>query len=297
MRSLYLRARVAVKAIGLLFLFSILISPFLTGCSGVSALGIRGESSGRNLLELGFEREYVSAQGFNLLTYRKIEAPGKPVKIYIEGDGSAWLSRRRFSDDPTPREPIALYLAAKDPAANVAYIARPGQFPENGIVKCDPTYWSARRFSPEVIAAISEAIDRIKLYAGAEHIELIGYSGGGALAVLVAARRDDVISLRTVAGNLDHEGLSVYHKTSPLHGSLNPIDYALSVKKIPQRHFAGAKDKVIPVEIIRRFAKASGDNECNNVVLVKDCGHSKGWVKAWPGIIADNSWASRESRP
>ena len=247
-----------------------------------------------DLKEKGFEKKYVNVKGFELLTFRRIKASNEPVRIYIEGDGRAWASRRRFSDDPTPREPIALYLAAKDRAANVAYIARPGQFPENDSVKCDPTYWSTRRFSPEAIAAISEAIDIIKLDAGADRIELIGYSGGAAVAVLVAARRDDVISLITIAGNLDHEALSAYHNTSPLKGSLNPIDYAVQVKDIPQRHFAGAKDKVVPVGIIRRFAKISGDADCKNVILVENCGHNNGWVEAWPEIFYRDTSQFRE---
>ena len=284
MQIFSLKSRIALKATGLLFLFNVFISCFLSGCFVPE---IKDPAFLHGLNRRGFEKKYVNANGFKLLTLRKISNPNEPVRIYIEGDGRAWISRRRFSDDPTPREPIALYLAAEDPSANVAYIARPGQFPESGSTECEPVYWSTRRFSPEVIDAMSEAINGIKLDVGADRVELVGYSGGAAITVLVAAKRDDVKGLITVAGNLDHEALSAYHKTSPLEGSLNAVDYAVSVKNIPQRHFAGEKDKVVPVFIIRRFAEASGDVYCRSVIVVKRCGHNDGWVETWHDIAVD----------
>ena len=41
-------------------------------------------------------------------------------------------------------------------------------------------------------------------------IHLIGYSGGGAIAVLTASRREDVLSVRTIAANLDHSAHELY---------------------------------------------------------------------------------------
>lgn len=46
------------------------------------------------------------------------------------------------------------------------------------------------RFSEEVVASISQAIDRLQAAAGAKSVEFIGYSGG-------AARRHDVGSVVT----------------------------------------------------------------------------------------------------
>ena len=277
--------------LGFILLCAVVIAQALiVGCSTISAHGNRLYSADDIVGKSGFKREYVEAGNFTLLTYQKISKQGECVRIYIEGDGNAWKTKKQLSDDPTPRQPVALYLACEDPYDNIIYIARPGQFLENSRIKCNPTYWSTRRFSPEVVDVVNKIIDRIKVGAGADFIELVGYSGGAAIAVLVAAKRDDVAELITIAGNLDHEALSAYHKTSPLDGSLNPIDYALSVKNIPQRHFAGAKDKVVPLGIIKKFAKTSGDTKCKSVILVKDCGHNKGWVKAWGTIISENNW-------
>jgi len=55
------------------------------------------------------------------------------------------------------------------------------------------------RFAPEVINSFSRAIDTLKEKSGAKYVELVGYSGGGAIAVLVAAGRSDVVGVRTVA--------------------------------------------------------------------------------------------------
>lgn len=38
------------------------------------------------------------------------------LRVYIEGDRHAWLSRTRLCADPTPHNPVALKLALADPA-------------------------------------------------------------------------------------------------------------------------------------------------------------------------------------
>ena len=173
---------------------------------------------------------------------------------------------------------MALELAAEDPAANVAYIARPGQYTETGAPGCDASYWDNRRFSEEVIAAVNSAVAVILKKSGSDKIELVGYSGGGAVAVLVAARRSDVISLRTLAGNLDPDAVNKYHKVSRLEGSLNPIDYAEKVRNIPQRHFAGSRDKVVPPFIARSFVEREGDGGQERITVVEVAGTQKaGW--------------------
>ncbi len=63
------------------------------------------------------------------------------------------------------------------------------------------------------------AIDKLKQKYNSEKLQLIGYSGGGAVVTLVASQRSDVISLVTIAGNLDHQTWTKHHKVSPLTGS------------------------------------------------------------------------------
>jgi dienelactone hydrolase len=257
----------------------------IAGCSTISVLGGRSCRADAIANKAGFEKEYIEAGNFTLLTYKKITKPGESVRIYIEGDGNAWETKRRLSDDPTPRQPIALYLASDDPSANIVYIARPGQFSQNDYMACDPAYWSSKRFSPEVIDSFNEVIDKVKTVAGAPSIELVGYSGGGAIAVLAAAKRSDVAALRTVAGNLDHKALCEYHRVSALKGSLNPIDSAAAIKKIPQRHFVGSKDSVVPAPIARSFVDRQGNGKLDRVTVVNGATHSKGWPERWKDLL------------
>jgi pimeloyl-ACP methyl ester carboxylesterase len=119
-----------------------------------------------------------------------------------------------------------LALAAHDPAKKVVYLARPCQFNDFDLTPCDSAYWSNNRFSQEVIEAMNCAVSSFMRKMHAQKINLIGYSGGAAVAALLAARRHDVVSLRTVAGNLDHNFVNHYHEVDAMPESLNVIDIA-----------------------------------------------------------------------
>ena len=255
---------------------------FVSGCATLSGALDPRVTADAIALKSGFVKESIPTQRFTLAAYTHWATPGQPLTIYIEGDGRAWLSRNHLSDDPTPVHPLVLSLAALDPSPNVAYLARPCQYTEEG--PCDPSYWSNKRFSEEVIASMNQAVDRLKLEAQAAKVHLIGYSGGGAVAVLLTARRTDVISLRTIAGNLDHEAVNRAHGVSSLDGSLNPIDYAAKVSRIPQEHLIGTKDKVIPLSVTQAFVKKANNASCVKITEVPDATHSSGWGAVWPRI-------------
>ena len=82
----------------------------------------------------------IKAGDFALMTYQRFDKRLDNISIYIEGDGRAWETKYRLSEDPTPSNPVALRLAAVDPAANIAYIARPGQYPLSGFPAYDSKY-------------------------------------------------------------------------------------------------------------------------------------------------------------
>ena len=230
------------------------------------------------------QRETLPAGPFNLTTFVRIGAPHEPLHIYIEGDGHAWQSRGEPALDPTPRQAMGLKLAARDPAANVVYLARPCQFAGHDS-HCDVAYWTGRRYSREVIAAMSGAVSHYAALAPGSAIHLIGYSGGGTLAVLIAAQRGDIASIRTVAGNLDVDEVMRLHAVSPMPLSVNPIDQAYRVATIPQIHFSGSADRVVPAAIAERFARAAG-GECVQTRIVVGMGHESRWDERWPALLA-----------
>jgi hypothetical protein len=233
----------------------------------------------------GLTKEYIKAGDFTLLSYQRFNKLSDTLNIYIEGDGRAWETKHRLSADPTPSNPVALKLASVDPANNVAYISRPGQYSPTGSPKCNSKYWSGYRFAPEVINSFSSAIDILKEKSGVKYIKLIGYSGGGAIAVLVAARRNDVSALVTVAGNLNPKAFCAYHHVTQLDGSLDPMDVAKTVAHIPQRHFVGSKDKIIPITIVESFVKMEGDKDSERVTIVEGVSHNNGWQKRWNELL------------
>ncbi|MFH1691665.1 MAG: alpha/beta hydrolase [Candidatus Omnitrophota bacterium] len=257
----------------------------ILGCAVLPVFKDRRSVADDVVAKTGFVKEYIKAGDFILMTYQKFNRSSDSVSIYIEGDGRAWENKHQLSDDPTPSNPVALRLAVVDSADNVAYVARPGQYFLLGLSECDSKYWSGQRFSPEVVESFNKIIDLLKEKSSAKNIELIGYSGGGAIAVLVAAERDDVITLRTVGGNLNTDALCAYHHVSQLDGSLNPLDVAQKVAYIPQRHFVGSKDKVVPSEVVESFVEKEGDRCFERITVVEGASHNGGWHKRWKELL------------
>lgn len=273
-----------------LFLISldlaVLVCLLLAGCG---AMPSERFAKARGLADAGrmVERD-IAAPPFVLRSYARIGDPASgTARLYIEGDGLAWLSRSRPSPDPTPINPVALSLAKADPAANVIWLARPCQYhlSTNGKL-CPSGYWQAARFAPEAIAAMNGAIDELKRIHKLRRLELVGFSGGGAVALLLAARRSDVASVRTVAGTLDTDAFTRLHQVSPMSASLNPAASAPRLAAIPQRHFVGAEDKIVPADIYRSYRAAAGPGATASIAMIAGASHEEGWVERWPELVA-----------
>lgn len=233
----------------------------------------------------GLNSQNLPTAFFELRSWQRISDPAQPVRVYIEGDGFAWVSRTRPSDDPTPRQPTGLTLAAADTSANVLYLARPCQFigpplPAN----CGVTWWTDNRFSPQVVQAMNEALSQALRPWPGMPIELVGYSGGGAIAALIAARRDDVRSLRTVAGNLDVAYVNAAHHVSAMPHALSAIDVAPQLAHLPQIHFTGSADTTVPPVTARRFQQAAG-GQCVRIEEVQGMAHGSDWAAVWPSLL------------
>jgi hypothetical protein len=266
------------KCIALLLAYSV-----LTGCN---QLQTRIDSAEALATDHGLTKITLQTETFGLVSYQSVAKAGAVATFYIEGDGLAWLSRKRVSQNPTPKNPVALRLALADPSTNVIYLARPCQYVDLKIERnCRSDYWTTKRFAPEVVASMDEAITQIKRRTNIDKIRLVGYSGGGTIAAILAATRDDVIDLRTVAGNLDVDMFARYHKVTQLFGSMNPVDFADTLTSMPQIHFVGEKDDIITRPItesyINSLKKYDVDLRCVRVEQVKSASHANGWESAW----------------
>lgn len=208
------------------------------------------------------------------------------LTLYIEGDGLAWLTSSQPSTDPTPANPLALRLALAQPDGNAVYLARPCQFLANQ-PSCQRRYWTDARFAEEVIAAMGQAVERLKAKTGARELILVGYSGGAAVALLLAARRQDVRQVISVAGNLDHAAWTAHHKVSPLQRSLNPTSQRQILASVPQVHLVGAQDKITPPELARQFILAYPSETPAGLMLFPDYDHACCWARWWPQLWRD----------
>lgn len=107
--------------------------------------------------------------------------------VLIEGDGAPWITRTRPPINPTPKKPIIRQLARQlNDKSNrqVLYVARPCQYPEFTIAKCKVSDWTNERFSNRNVKAL---IDEISYQIpSASKVTIIGYSGGGVMALQVA---------------------------------------------------------------------------------------------------------------
>jgi hypothetical protein len=231
---------------------------------------------------------------FTLTSYQRNTAPSPICHIYIEGDGNSWKTKHRLSNNPTPKQPLALQLALRDQHPQVIYVARPCQFTPLALdPSCDPKYWSSHRYAKEVIQAFQDILDRIKenhppsqdgLRRDLKFV-LIGFSGGASIAALIASERSDVEGLITVAGDLNHVALNQHHRTTPLKGSLNPMEVASKLQHLPQQHWSGSKDTVVPTWISNQFVQKVNNPGCCQAKILSGAEHHAGWVEKWSEII------------
>lgn len=262
----------------------------LPGCGTIPTPQFRLREAEQLASAAGWQRIEIAAPPFVLSAWvpeapNNHAAPAEALTIYIEGDGLAWQSGATISPDPTPINPLALRLALRQPGGKAAYLARPGQFRDlSNSPAVAEKYWTSHRFAPEVIAASDVAVTRLRALLPAASLRLVGYSGGGAVAALLAARRPDVAQLITVAGNLDLVAWTAEHRLTPLSGSLNPADFSGELRQVPQVHLLGAKDRIVGEAVARSFQARFPSDQRPELVVFPNYDHHRGWVENWPEI-------------
>ena len=262
----------------------------LVGTLGACALAPppveRTASANQLAAAQGWQQLTLSAPPFALAAFAPALEQTDTLTVYLEGDGLAWLSPDQPSPDPTPLDPVALKLALAWPH-HAAYLARPCQYITTATC-ADHRWWSDHRFAPAIIATTNSALDQLKSRAQARQLILVGYSGGGVLAALVATQRHDVTKLITVASPLDTAAWTKLHNVDPLTGSQNPADLAATLATIPQRHFSGTDDKTVPPAIAQSYAARFPANAQPTLNTVPGFDHHCCWADRWPALAVQS---------
>ncbi len=231
-----------MKKLPLLLLFT------LVGCATVKA-------------PADFSYREIQTPFFTLAAWVKETSPNATFRIYIEGDGRAFTSTGKPSNNPTPTSDTLRKMAFANTSANVAYIARPCQFVTDD--SCSQEDWTTGRFSPQAVTSMATAIKQI---AGKREVIIYAYSGGALISGLVINNFPEIPVRKwiTYAGLLNHTSWTEYKNLPPLTGSLD----LTQLPELPQVHFIGDKDKVIPLELSKQWTQG------HKLVILKNVGHN-----------------------
>ncbi len=233
--------------------------------------------------EFGFSFQTIKSKKFQHIIYQT----NKPVKdgvlhVYLDGDGTPWIRNRWIAADPTARNPLILRLMKLDTMPSIL-LGRPCYYALKHSTGCNNKYWTSQRYSRVVVdsmvSVLNQWLDKHKF----KKIVLIGYSGGGSLAMLMASDIQKVNKVVTIAANLDVAAWSHYHGYLPLKESLNPADEMLLSKKIKQYHFAGQDDVVVPASIIEEFTNKQGNASFYKIAKQDHASH---WESVWLNVLS-----------
>ncbi len=231
---------------------------------------------------LGMQAGIVEGDRFKHRTYSQQEpCAGGRLHVYLEGDGLAWLPGNRVSLDPTPPHSCLMPLMAMDTASAV-YLGRPcyhGFANERG---CHPSLWTQGRYGEQIIQSMVKALLGIMPERKCQAV-LIGYSGGGAMAMLIASRMSERIrGVVTLAGNLNVEDWTTRHGYAALDQSKDPAHLPPLPPSLFQIHVAGGKDDNIPATVI---ATEAARQKGARYLLVPQLAHDCPEPKLWNGIL------------
>lgn len=282
--------------LGLLCVASVLVS--ISGCA--FAPHSTRSAAIEKALSVGFQDQ--TPIGFPGLVLIRRSQPQLPMPlrfiIFIEGDGAAWTrSGTKPPLDPTPRRLIPLELAMLEsrvldqhegPEASntlIAYVSRPCQFRK--AEECNEALWTSARFGSRVQELMNDAIRALvhttltkglALEENQPRLILVGYSGGGTIAALLAASRGDVDCLVTLAAPLDIHAWARDQGLSPLFGSQNPVALLDRLGSVRSHHFVGENDSVVRLSALGEFAIPTNNRQ---VHLVPETSHNLGWTPSW----------------
>jgi pimeloyl-ACP methyl ester carboxylesterase len=260
----------AIAALCVLFISS------LSGCA------LQSQYFDNDAHQLGFTRQVVMGEGFQHAIYRHDGVRRSTLlHVYLGGDGSPWLDHRLISADPTPQNALVLKLMAVDPVASL-YLGRPCYHGFSTTEPCNPRLWTSARYSSTVVTSMQRVLQDFMHREGFREVVLIGYSGGGTLAMLLAERIAATTTVVTIAGNLDIDAWTRYHAYTPLVESMNPALRPVLDARVEQYHLIGQADSNVPWSLVDSAIQRQPDA---HVLLWQDFDHACCWQSIWQQFL------------
>jgi pimeloyl-ACP methyl ester carboxylesterase len=223
----------------------------------------------------------------------------QPTWVFIDGDGNAWLRDGLASEDPTPTDPLALRLMLHA-SGRAVYLARPCSFDlARSDPRCSAQVWTVDRYSEAVVQSMASALGS---YLADDRIVLVGYSGGGVLALQLAEQLESVVGLISIAGNLDVARWVEHHGYSAALAARSAPLRLPPERQIVRLHVFGAEDDNAPLEL---SAELLARDPGARVRVFATADHDCCWEGLWPKIVqefqqlmdaASLTWASSAVR-
>lgn len=203
------------------------------------------------------------------------------VHLYLEGDGQPWIRGLWPAKNPSSRRLTALRLMLLDPNPSI-YLNRPCYGYKTMPEFCTEALWTNARYSPEIVDSMTLALTELAVQYPDKRWVLIGHSGGGTLAMLLAGKVKNVAAVVTLAANLDHRAWTDARGFAALDGSLNAVEQPALPRHIIRWHFAGGRDQQVPATITATAAALDPDSR---FVVEPEFDHGCCWAQIWPQIL------------
>jgi hypothetical protein len=247
----------------------------------VSACQSPHELFEKKALASALTSQVVKTEFFSHKIYKNNRQSNGTLHIYLTGDGLPWTAGVIPSIDPTPRSTIILNLIEQD-KSSALILGRPCYHGLENDSLCDSSFWTSKRYAPVIINSLSNAIEQLSEQYRATNVVIIGYSGGGALAVLLAEKIPNVSAVITVGANLNTQWWTQYHNLLPLSGSVNPFERPDLPMMIIQKHYVGSEDKIIPASLVETYTNL---HRASELVIIDGFNHQCCWQNIWPEIL------------
>lgn len=243
-----------------------------------AACATPAQRSDREAQAAGLSRTVVQGTNFRHLIYARAAANTSTLTVFIEGDGIPWIGGRIPASDPTTQNPLALRMLIESHDAAI-YVTRPC-YNEIADRPCDAQPWTFARYSEDTVASMAKAIDDYARAVRATQLRIVGYSGGGVLAVLIAERLSNVSAVVTIAANLDVAAWATHHGYLPLKQSLDP-SRSERVHAWKEIHLQGGRDTTVPGATTRSYFDRY---PAAKAIVFPEYDHVCCWLRDWNAI-------------